>query len=319
MTEAAERLAQIDQRLTELAAEKDSLIAERMALSVPVGPVAAYYPPPSTPVHGLSAPGRAEASPRSVQNTLLTLGALLLVGAVLVFAAVTYRQLGVAGRAVVLLMLTGATVPAARVLSRRGLGASAEAVASIGLALGVVDAYALRRAGWGDGVDGSTYAAVAGAVLAALSGTWLWVDPRKATGIGTVLLAQAPVLFGTEADGVALALLGAVDVAVALFLTQPLPAVRRTAAVVGALVLTVGSARSWFYVLDGYRAETLGLVVAAASLAVVGWRRSGGRDLEDCSCWRCLPRPSPLPSQSAVGTARAWRPALLLSADSAWC
>ena len=181
MTEAAERLAQIDQRLTELAAEKDSLIAERMALSVPVAPVATYYPPPSTPVYGLSAPKRAEASPRSVQNTLLTLGALLLVGAVLVFAAVTYRQLGVAGRAVVLLMLTGATVPAAQVLSRRGLGASAEAVTSIGLALGVVDAYALRRAGWGDGVDGSTYAAVSGAVLAGLSGTWLWIDPRKAT------------------------------------------------------------------------------------------------------------------------------------------
>lgn len=274
MTEPTDRLAEIDLRLAELAAEKDRLVAERAALTAPP-PATPFFPPPATPVYGAPAAKPAEVSPRSAQNTLLTLGALLLVGAVLVFAAVTYRQLGVVGRALVLFAVTAVTVPVARLLSRRGLGASAEAVTSIGLVLGVVDASAVRRAGWSDGISSADWSALSGGVLALLAAAWLWFEPRKATGIGTVVLAQAPVLFGTRADGLGLALLGAADVAVALFLTQPLPAVRRTAGTIGALMLLVATARCWSDVLHDRRAGVLGLVVAAASTGIVGWRRLG--------------------------------------------
>jgi hypothetical protein len=275
----SQRLAEIDHRLVELADERDRLVAERSALAAPTVPPATPFftapTAPTGPAYGLQTAPRQESSPQSVQNTLLTLGALLLVGAVLVFAAVTYRQLGVAGRAVILLALTGATIPVARILARRGLGASAEAVTGIGLVMGVVDAYAVRRAGWGDGLDGSTFAAVSGGVLAAFAAAWLWLEPRKAAGIGTVLFAQAPILFTSEGNGIALTILGAADVAVMLFLAYPLPAVRRTATVLGALFLTLGTARAWVDVLDRHRSATVALFIVAASLALIGLRRSG--------------------------------------------
>src|SRR5207302_5106445 len=53
-------------------------------------------------------PARVETSPQQVQNTLLTLGALLLGAAGVVFTAVTYSHVGVVGRALILLALTAA-------------------------------------------------------------------------------------------------------------------------------------------------------------------------------------------------------------------
>src|SRR5205085_952250 len=73
--------------------------------------------------------------------------------------AVTYRHLGVTGRALVLLTLTGLALVAPVPLARRGLTASAEAIGGVGVALALLDAYALRRAGVGNEVEHTSYLA----------------------------------------------------------------------------------------------------------------------------------------------------------------
>ncbi|MCU1592675.1 MAG: hypothetical protein JWO12_67, partial [Frankiales bacterium] len=128
-----------------------------------------------------------------MQNTLLGLGALLLALAGLVFAAVTYRHLGAGGRAAVLVGLTvlAAAVPAP--LAGRGLTASAEAVAVVALVLSALDAWALRRAGLGEGLRVESYGALATGVLAVLAGGYALVVPLRAPRVAAAVFAQLPV------------------------------------------------------------------------------------------------------------------------------
>src|SRR5439155_2919216 len=119
------------------------------------------------------------SSPAQVQNTLLTLGALLLAGAGIVFTAVTYQHLGVVGRAAMLLALTAAALLAPTRLLPRGLTASAESVAAVGVVLALLDVYALRRAGIGKEVEASSYSAVALGALSALLASYAAVVPVR--------------------------------------------------------------------------------------------------------------------------------------------
>ena len=95
-----------------------------------------------------------------VQNLLLTLGGLLLAGAALVFAVVTYERLGATGRAAVLAALT---LAAGR---RRAAPADAAAwprprrrSARVALALAALDAYGLRTLGLAADSDPAAYTA----------------------------------------------------------------------------------------------------------------------------------------------------------------
>ena len=267
----AQRLWVVDQELGALRTERVSLIARLHEQGEAPAPAAVWAPQPVRP---------RESSPQQVQNTLLSLGALLLAGAGLVFAAVTYQHLGVVGRALVLIALTAAAVGTSELLRRKSLGSSAESVGVVALVLGVVDAWAARRAGWGADVDPSTYAAVASGVLALLAGTWAAVSPLRANRVAAVVLAQGPLVLALDAVdagpariALALAVLVAADAAVA---TSPLPReCRATATGFGALWTAVSIAASVVAVLDRDRSGVAGLVVLAVVAAGIAWQRSG--------------------------------------------
>ena len=200
----AARLWEVDQELASLDVGRGVLVAERRHLLSLLRrqPVTSHLQGPVR--------SAAEASPRQVQNVLLSLGALLLAGAGVVFTAVTYRHLGVLGRAVILLALTAAAGYAPVRLRARGLDASAEAVGVVALALAGLDAVALRRAGVAASTDGASYAAVATAILAALTGAYAVAVPLRLARLAAVVLAQLPVLLLLQRTGASQAVAGVV-------------------------------------------------------------------------------------------------------------
>lgn len=274
---AAQRLWVVDQELAALWARQQELTAERNQLLAALGaadPFATPPPPTAAPRPVATAPVR-ESSPAQVQNTLLGLGALLLAVAGIVFAAVTYRRLGVTGRALVLLAVTAAATAAPFALRRRSLSSSAEAVGAVAVTLGLVDAWALRRAGLGGDTDVRTYWAVATAALAGITGYLSAPLPLLGWRISAVLLAQLPVLFGLAradaglaATGMVLAGLGALDLLVVV--TPRLPKLVRDTALVCTAIATVAGLVAGIGALhDGNRAGSLALV-AVALVAAAG-------------------------------------------------
>ncbi|MEV6842429.1 hypothetical protein [Actinoplanes sp. NPDC051411] len=93
-------------------------------------------------VDGGASPARADASTKWIQNSLFLLGGLLLAVAAIVFTAVAWAQFGVGGRAAVLAAFTGAALAVPPPAVRRGLAATAETFAAIGLLLILLDGYA---------------------------------------------------------------------------------------------------------------------------------------------------------------------------------
>ncbi len=116
--------------------------------------------------------GNPDASPRTVQNLLFILGAVLLGVAAIVFTAVAWTSYGVGGRAAI---LGGATLIAFAIpviAVRRGLTATAETITAIALLLLILDGYgiwALDVAGAADRLAGTTYAGGVAAVVAAVA------------------------------------------------------------------------------------------------------------------------------------------------------
>ncbi|MEU9333484.1 hypothetical protein AB0D49_10010 [Streptomyces sp. NPDC048290] len=241
----AEELRLLDAELSWLDARRSHLLARRAWLVAQLqgaprsGPAA--VPPPSSPVAGLSAARVPEASTPGVQNLLLLLGGILLTLAAVAFTLVSWGDLGIAGRALVLAAVTATALAVPVALLRRGLRATAETVAGLGLALTVLDAYALHEVALAD-TPGTAYAAVTATVLAA---GWAAYGTGLARLTGTPLLlplpaalcaAQLPLmLWAVAADalpyGIITALLvtAALDTVVALWKTAP--PVRVTAAV----------------------------------------------------------------------------------------
>jgi hypothetical protein len=173
----AEELRVLDSELRQLDARRAFLLARRAWL------LNALYG--QTPVRPPAAAGplarRPEAPAPSVQNVLLVLGGVLLTVAAIAFTLVSWGHMGIAGRAMVLGAVTLAALGTPLALLRHGLRSTAEAVAGLGLALTVLDAYALHEAALTD-TDGTGYAAAAAAVLA---GVW------AAYGLGVARLVPA--------------------------------------------------------------------------------------------------------------------------------
>jgi hypothetical protein len=96
--------------------------------------------PPPPPPDGAPRP---EASSASVQDILLILGALLLAVAAVVFGVVAGGVLDSVSRAAILLVATVLTLAVPRTVARRGLIATAETVAAVGLLLVPLDGYTL--------------------------------------------------------------------------------------------------------------------------------------------------------------------------------
>lgn len=82
---------------------------------------------------------RPETSARSVQHLLLTLGGILLGAAAVTFTAITWASSGQAGRAAVLAAVTAVFLGLPVLAARRGLTATAETIAAVGLLLVALD------------------------------------------------------------------------------------------------------------------------------------------------------------------------------------
>ncbi|MFF0594681.1 SCO7613 C-terminal domain-containing membrane protein [Streptomyces antibioticus] len=217
----AEELRLLDTELRRLDARRAQLLARRAWLITALQqarPLAATAPQPVAPV----APPR-EATAPGVQNVLLLLGGVLLTVAAMVFTLVSWGHLGIVGRSAVLGAVTLGVLAAPVALLRRSLRSTAEAVAGLGLALTVLDAYALHEAAF-RGSDGTTYLAVCTTVLALL-----WTAYGTALGAlrlprpAALVVAQFPVPLWVAAAGGGLwsaaagvLLTAAFDVAVAL-------------------------------------------------------------------------------------------------------
>ncbi|WP_329215605.1 hypothetical protein OG352_07520 [Streptomyces sp. NBC_01485] len=230
----AEELRLLDTELRQLDARRAQLLDRRTwlvaTLQQAVRPAQPVWPTPPMPA-GPSA--RPEATAPGVQNLLLLLGGVLLTVAAMVFTLVSWGHLGIVGRSVVLGAVTLAVLGAPVALLRRGLRSTAESVAGLGLALTVLDAYALREAAF-PAADGTAYAAAASTVLAALwaaYGTALAALPGSATvrlpRPAALMVGQFPLLLwvlaaGGEAHTVTAAVLltAAFDTVVALRVTD---------------------------------------------------------------------------------------------------
>ncbi len=173
-------------------------------------PVAAGTMPPGSPREDggtPQAPGRPEAegstvrvSGSSVPRILLTLGALCLLVAAITFLAFAWSWLGVGGRTVVLVALTGAGLGLSVTLLRRGLRMASESLAVVGLGLVALDVVGARHAGWLGTIDDAELTLLAGTVVAAASLVLLvGTVPRPLLGPGLVTpLAVLVATIGAE-------------------------------------------------------------------------------------------------------------------------
>ncbi|HEY6280162.1 MAG TPA: DUF2157 domain-containing protein, partial [Streptosporangiaceae bacterium] len=172
----AAELARLDEARHQLLARREVLLA---GLTVPA---AAPVPP---------RPGR-EVSRRGAAALLLAVGGLLVVIAAAVFTAANWSSLGPGRRAAILLAVSVVVLAAPWPLARRGLAATAEAAAGVGLALTAVSAGLLAglvhvpASGW----------LVASATVAALAAVWAGyrrAAPVRGPGLAAAAAAQFPL------------------------------------------------------------------------------------------------------------------------------
>ncbi|WP_217225903.1 SCO7613 C-terminal domain-containing membrane protein [Streptomyces anulatus] len=296
----AEELARLDRELAELDARRAQLLTRRawlLAALRPPAPTAApgWNPsawgapppgPPGAPAQPWGYVPKRPSAPRSAQNVLLTLGGLLLAVAAVAFTLVSWGSMGIGGRSAVLAAVTLGALIAPAVLLRRGLAATAEALAALALVLTLLDVYAVHAVAAPD-TDGLGFTAVASAVLAAL-----WTAYGLALGKlrlplpAAVVLAQWPLLFwawaaGAPAPVVGWALLATAVLDGVIALWGKGPGVRVTACVGGSVMgfsaLMVGLALSTTASGPLGAVAPGALLLAAAAAALAGaWRAPKG-------------------------------------------
>ncbi|MFR9755362.1 SCO7613 C-terminal domain-containing membrane protein [Streptomyces sp. TR06-5] len=261
-------LHRLDARRGALAAQRGSLLTQlRAAAAAPAGSAHPPGAPPLPPPWPPTAPPRPrEASPHTARNVLLTLGGVLLTVAALAFTLLSWGSMGIGGRAAVLGTVTLLAVAPPALLLRRTLHATAEAVASVGLVLLLLDAYALRQVSLRD-TDPLGYTAAALAVIAALWAAYGLLLPRPRAELGergpglrlplpaAVVLAQLPVPLLAAAEGA-----GATGLAWALTATAGADAL---------LAVALGGRRPLR--AERITAAVAGLVAAVPALALTGW------------------------------------------------
>lgn len=294
-------LWQLDRRRAQLLARRAWLVAAVQSAAHAASAGAASAVPPGAPAssgpHGPSGPGararaasapaggpRPETGARGVQNLLLLLGGLLLTIAAAVFTLVSWGHLGITGRAAVLGVLTLAVLATPAALLGRRLRSTAEAVAGLGLALTVLDAYALHRVALPH-VDGADYAAAAALLLA---GAWAGYGtlprvarpalPRPAAVVAAQFALPLWALSaepGSAAGAAALLVTAALDAALAV---RAVPgAVRLTAAVCAYTLGAWGVLSAWSVSVAadtwGHTVQATALLLFAAGvLGAVAWR-----------------------------------------------
>jgi len=117
---------------------------------------------------------------KSVGVILLILGALCVLAAAIVFTAVAWEQLPLLIRTLILIVITASFGLFAQLALRRGLQATAEAMAAVASGMFVLDVTAARRAGLPGLADlaATPYEVLAGTLLAAAAGACALVVRR---------------------------------------------------------------------------------------------------------------------------------------------
>ncbi|MFJ1786105.1 SCO7613 C-terminal domain-containing membrane protein [Streptomyces anulatus] len=296
----AEELARLDRELAELDARRAQLLTRRAWLLAALRPPAPTAAPGWNPSSwGAPPPGRPGApaqpwgyvpkqpsAPRSAQNVLLTLGGLLLTVAAVAFTLVSWGSMGIGGRSAVLAAVTLGALIAPAVLLRRGLAATAEALAALALVLTLLDVYAVHAVAAPD-TDGLGFTAVASAVLAVLWAAYgLALGKLRLPLPAAVVLAQWPLLFWAWAAGAPALVVGWALLATAVLdgviaLWGKGPGVRVTACVGGSAMgfsaLMVGLALSTTASGPLGAAAPGALLLTAAAAALAGaWRAPKG-------------------------------------------
>lgn len=273
--------------LWQLMVRADALV-ERLRV-IPAAAPAPLVPSTAVPPVGSSAAPTARDARRlpsaSVPMVLLGLGGLCLLVSAAVFVAVTWSSLGVAGRTLVLLLVTGLVAVAASVATGRGLRWGAETLWVVVCGLLALDLHGARSAGLLalDALAPRHAAALVGLVtLLVGAGTAAWSAPRASgrlrapqvvAGLGLLVATVALAWVGTHAVS-STAVAVAVLTGLALLLRREAPWTAYAAAAIAALSwlglaaaglhrldTSVGTA-SWWAHLEGWP-----LLVAAGYVA----------------------------------------------------
>ncbi len=183
------------------------------------------YPVPAATTRRPAPPRRLPAA--SVQVVLLSLGGLCLLVAAVVFAAVAWNLLGLTGRTLVLLGVTGVLAAVAVVLTRKALRGAAETFWLIVAGMLTVDLLAAQSAGL-VGLDSLSWrgvgALVGVALLALGTGVGIWAGRQPVArlyGAESVAVLGAVVLCWSDAwlaENPAIATTASIPLLVALFL-----------------------------------------------------------------------------------------------------
>ena len=214
----------------------------------PVAPMAPQGVPAPPPARPGGAPPRALPS-ASVPVVLLSLGALCLLVAAIVFVTVAWGSLGLGAKTTILLVVTALFATGAAAATRRRLPVAAETLWLVVAGLVTVDltaAYHADLLGLGRIGDRSAVALVGASLLglALAAGAWATTTPLRrlhglvvVAGIGTVLLAGAEA-WTSEHNPVAVAVSVPVIAALAVAIDRITDGLLRpTAVVVGAAAL----------------------------------------------------------------------------------
>jgi hypothetical protein len=164
----------------------------RQATGRPAPPAAPRRQPPPAPprVHVAPLP---EASSRSVQTLMLGLGGLLLGIAAIVFVGVAITELEPVSQLVILLAVAALFLAVGPPVASRGLTATAETLAAVGLVVFAVAAYPLWTTGVVDGIPRTVYGGLV-ALSTAVIATGYHLLTRLAVPAWVALLAVQPVL-----------------------------------------------------------------------------------------------------------------------------
>ncbi|MBB4944574.1 hypothetical protein F4556_000109 [Kitasatospora gansuensis] len=226
-----------------------------------------------------------EVSGPSAQTVLLALGGLLVAIAALVFTVVSWGQLGLGAKALILTAVTACALLAPVPLRRRGLTATAETSAALGLSLVLLDWYAARAVGLGglDRIDGAAY----------------WAGATALTAVGAAAYGAAVRLRG--------------PLPVALLLLQ-LPCLLVAVAIDGGpvAIATAGLVTALLDLVLATRTTALLLTATGATWALLGGLLAGGWLLDATTFAAAWPTWLPLALLAALGFGAALLPAATL-------
>ncbi|KAB2350947.1 SCO7613 C-terminal domain-containing membrane protein [Actinomadura rudentiformis] len=266
----AQELWWVDDQLARLTRRRRELIA-RLYGPAPVAWPAVPVPPPGfQPAHG-------DVSRLGVRNVLLMLGGLLLGIAAVAFTVISWGSLSLGARALILVSVTGVTLGVVWPLARRGLSATAETLAVVGLLLVGLECYAAYAGGlFGlQDVDGRWYAAWAAAAVTVGWSVYAWAAPLRMPRPLAVVIGQLPLPLGAFALDVpvsgmvfTLLLLSLLDLGVWGVVTTTRE--RGVAGALGILTLSISGLTALLMAYTSSSRQSAALLVFAAAVAL-GW------------------------------------------------